>query len=181
MNLQDQENSVHNELIGQNDSSADNKKKEEIGTSGESNPLIADASDTILQKPEGEKKKQVRQKAAKKSAGSAEDTISKSPDTERVETTEQQIANSPEEVGNSDDVSDQLPEGNIDASVKDINQNTGELINFSLLNKAELIAYLEELVSTKPVQEIRRDVENIKVNFYKKHRAEIDGKRKKFM
>ncbi len=56
-----------------------------------------------------------------------------------------------------------------------------EIINYSLLSKKELVKTLEELLQSKPVQEIRRDVETIKVNFYKKHRLEVEIKRKKFL
>jgi hypothetical protein len=54
-------------------------------------------------------------------------------------------------------------------------------INLAALTKEELIALLEELLRDKPVETIINDVENIKINYYKKHKAEIEKKRKAFL
>jgi len=56
-----------------------------------------------------------------------------------------------------------------------------EIINLGLLSKADLVKMLEETLQNSALDEIRRDVEAIKVNFYKKHRSEIEMKRKKFV
>ena len=56
-----------------------------------------------------------------------------------------------------------------------------EIINLGLLSKADLVKMLEETLQNSALDEIRRDVEAIKVNFYKKHRLEIEMKRKKFV
>lgn len=45
-------------------------------------------------------------------------------------------------------------------------------------NKAQLVELLAELMAEKPVQTLRRDVEAIKVAFYKLHRAELEAARK---
>ena len=52
---------------------------------------------------------------------------------------------------------------------------------FHSMEKDELLKVLEELVDSKPVQGIRNDVEAIKVCFYKRHKADIEQKRKRFM
>jgi len=56
-----------------------------------------------------------------------------------------------------------------------------EIINLGLLSKADLVKMLEETLQNSAMDEIRRNVEAIKVNFYKKHRSEIEMKRKKFV
>ncbi len=53
--------------------------------------------------------------------------------------------------------------------------------NLSVLSKVDLIAMLAELLSARPVETIINDVENIKINYYKKHKAEIEKKRKAFV
>jgi len=58
---------------------------------------------------------------------------------------------------------------------------TVEPVDYSHHTKDELIDVLKILLETKPVQEILDDVESIKVNFYKKHRAEVERLRKKFI
>ena len=53
--------------------------------------------------------------------------------------------------------------------------------DYSKDNKPELVEILKILIETKPVNEIKGDVENIKINFYKKHKAENERLRKKFV
>ncbi len=47
--------------------------------------------------------------------------------------------------------------------------------------KAELLDIFAELLASRPIQSIRREVEAIKVAFYKMHRAEVDALREKFL
>ncbi len=49
------------------------------------------------------------------------------------------------------------------------------------LDKEELLQELEKLLEAKPAPTIREDVEAIKVSFYKRHKTELEQKRKKFM
>ncbi|HJZ39327.1 MAG TPA: DUF349 domain-containing protein [Bacteroidales bacterium] len=56
-----------------------------------------------------------------------------------------------------------------------------DVINFALLSKEDLIALLKEMIDSRPVERIINDVENIKINYYKKHKAEIEKKRKSFV
>lgn len=53
--------------------------------------------------------------------------------------------------------------------------------DFAGFSKAELIATLKELVGSGEILKIRRDVEGIKVAFYKKHKAEVEKLRKEFV
>ncbi len=56
-----------------------------------------------------------------------------------------------------------------------------EPADFQSMDKEQLLTALEKLIGSKPVMAVREDVEAIKVNFYKRHKADIDQKRKKFM
>jgi hypothetical protein len=56
-----------------------------------------------------------------------------------------------------------------------------EIVNYSTLSKEELIALLKEMLDTRPIETIINEVENIKINYYKKHKAEIEKKRKAFV
>ena len=56
-----------------------------------------------------------------------------------------------------------------------------DAVNLSQMSKEELIALLSQLLDTRPVETIINDVENIKINYYKKHKAEIERKRKAFV
>ena len=48
-------------------------------------------------------------------------------------------------------------------------------------SKEELLDFLATLLAERPVQEIRREVEAVKVAFYKRHHAETDAARKAFV
>jgi hypothetical protein len=50
--------------------------------------------------------------------------------------------------------------------------------DYSKYSKAELVHKLNELLSNKSVENVRSSVESIKINFYKKHKAEIEVVRK---
>lgn len=53
--------------------------------------------------------------------------------------------------------------------------------DYSTLTREDLVNRLEILLENQNVQEIRSDVDHIKVNFYKKNKAEIELKRKRFI
>ncbi len=50
-----------------------------------------------------------------------------------------------------------------------------------MLTREDLVNRLEVLLENQDIQEIRSDIDHIKVNFYKKNKAEIELKRKKFI
>lgn len=58
---------------------------------------------------------------------------------------------------------------------------TVKAVDYSTFSKEGLISTLTLLIEDRPIQEIRNDVENIKINFYKKHKIELEKKRKKFL
>lgn len=54
-------------------------------------------------------------------------------------------------------------------------------INYSLLSNADLVKVLSELVNGQNVNKIFHEVDEIKTQFYKKHKAEVLEKQKKFL
>lgn len=54
-------------------------------------------------------------------------------------------------------------------------------INYAALSMEDLVALLREMVGNKTVESIINDVESIKINFYKKHKADIEQRRKAFI
>jgi hypothetical protein len=56
-----------------------------------------------------------------------------------------------------------------------------ERIQFAALPKEDLVALLKDFIHQKSIHEIINDVENIKINFYKKHKADLEKKRKNFV
>jgi hypothetical protein len=60
-----------------------------------------------------------------------------------------------------------------------IEEEHKELVeDYSILTKEEIIKTLDFLLKNKPVETIRQNVESLKINFYKKVRAELDALRK---
>jgi hypothetical protein len=177
MKLPDQENSVQDELF----SKAENKNSENAPSNGN----IESENDNIERITEQEtaviKKKATKGKSRKK----VQKLDDENPLVKEVSiTSEIPIDNAP--VALEPELINEEPsvvEKEITNNPKD--QGPSEIhydaIKFSSFSKEELIKTLEEILYSKPIQEIRRDVESIKVNFYKKHRAEIELKRKKFV
>lgn len=56
-----------------------------------------------------------------------------------------------------------------------------EKVDFTIFTKEELIKSFEHVLETREVQKIRSTIDVIKINFYKKHRADIDELRKLFI
>lgn len=68
------------------------------------------------------------------------------------------------------------------AEAEQSNEETAKnLEGISGLSKAELVGLFASLLESKPVQQIRREAEAVKVAFYKIHRAEYDQKRREFI
>lgn len=53
--------------------------------------------------------------------------------------------------------------------------------DYSMLSRGDLVNRLEVLLESQPVNDIRSDVDHIKINFYKKVKLETEQKRKKFV
>jgi hypothetical protein len=54
-------------------------------------------------------------------------------------------------------------------------------VDYSGFSKPELVATLALIIENRPVNEIRDDVERIRVQFYKKHKAEVDEEKDRFI
>ena len=73
------------------------------------------------------------------------------------------------------------PVGNgVPESEPEAGEDTAELDSVAGKSKPELLDMLASLLSERPVQSIRREVDAIKVAFYKLRRAETEAARKAF-
>jgi hypothetical protein len=87
---------------------------------------------------------------------------------------------------NLDDESVEMDAEEDEAEDEDIEEEHTETLStvhtdYSLLNREELVDALKALLAVKSVQRIRAEVESIKINFYKKHKAEFERKRKEWV
>lgn len=53
-------------------------------------------------------------------------------------------------------------------------------IDYSTLSKAQIIKEFEFLLESRHVNSLRIEIENLKINFYKRHKIELEKQRKKF-
>ncbi len=60
-------------------------------------------------------------------------------------------------------------------------EEAGEGMDLAGMNKRQLLDLFAQLLADKPIQSLRKDVEAIKVAFYKLHRAEVEAQRKAFL
>jgi hypothetical protein len=56
-----------------------------------------------------------------------------------------------------------------------------EVIDYASLNKKDLVDTLKDIIDNKSLLQIKNDVELIKIHYYKKHKAEVDQKKKNFL
>jgi hypothetical protein len=63
----------------------------------------------------------------------------------------------------------------------DPNREDAEGMDYSAHSKEELVEILLKLLESTPIDHLRREVEYIKVQFYKKHKADVEKKRKEFI
>ena len=75
------------------------------------------------------------------------------------------------------------PEFDLEESEVDENKETEEsdTVDYSGNNNSQLLSIFSELLHTHPVQTIRKNVDAIKIAFYKNYRNEVDQLRKKFI
>jgi hypothetical protein len=81
----------------------------------------------------------------------------------------------------SDEEDEEMEDEDIEVDSESNESSTSVHTDYSLLTREELIEALKSLLAVKSVQRIRAEVENIKINFYKKHKAEFERKRKEWV
>ncbi len=122
---------------------------------------------------EAEVEEKVEEKALEKEAVEAKEKVEEKPTEpgetekdEKEETVEKVAAEKPEE-------EKKQPEA--------VPEPEKEEVDYSTLSLVELINALRELVSNAREQDVKDDVDNIKINFYKKYRASVEEEKKKFI
>jgi hypothetical protein len=99
---------------------------------------------------------------------------------EIIDYTNKPVEESEVEIEDKIKFDDQHGEGNHD-HIKQSSKYQIEKIEYAKLSKEDLVKVLKDLLNKQNVNEIRRDVDAIKSNFYKRHKTEIEEIRKKFI
>ena len=66
-------------------------------------------------------------------------------------------------------------------SVKDRGDDINFQVDYSTLTREDLLDRLQELLDNNDVRDLRSDIDNIKINYYKKYKLEVEQKRKQFV
>ena len=115
------------------------------------------------------------------------------PATSQAEQNAAAIENEPEEVTSSVDFTDEeaelaanAPEFELEgedesSAIDEAPKENASTPDYNGKSKTELLAILADILANKPVQTIRRDVEAIKIAFYKTYRAEVERARRAFV
>lgn len=115
------------------------------------------------------------------------------PATSQAEQNAAAIENKPEEVTSSVDFTDEeaelaanAPEFELEgedesSAIDEAPKENASTTDYNGKSKADLLAILADILANKPVQTIRRDVEAIKIAFYKTYRAEVERARRAFV
>lgn len=115
------------------------------------------------------------------------------PATSQAEQNAAAIENEPEEVTSSVDFTDEeaelaanAPEFELEgedesSAIDEAPKENASTTDYNGKSKADLLAILADILANKPVQTIRRDVEAIKIAFYKTYRAEVERSRRAFV
>lgn len=85
-----------------------------------------------------------------------------------------------------DDESMDIDDSEDDDTAEDIDDDeeagdTKPSTDYSQLTREQLVDALKAILAAKPIQRLRAEVESIKINFYKKHKAEVERKRKEWV
>jgi hypothetical protein len=88
---------------------------------------------------------------------------------------------SPEDTGTPEEEESEFSPMLSEEEEEDSKQQPPAKVDYSILSKAQLIKEFEFLLESKHVNSIRNEVENLKINFYKKHKIELEKKRKLFL
>lgn len=183
MTVENPNDSVQNEQLDPSDAGIDNKEEKksiqaenkekdkpispeeegglpEIKTDSDKEPLKPDPKSST--KPE----KAVAEKAESSKPGKtvSNESTEDSTETDNEDITEEEPSESTDKQNEATEPAEDLPE-----------------VDYSHRSRADLVETLELLVENRPPNEIREDVDKIKVLFYKKYKAEVDEIKARFI
>ena len=186
MELKNQKDQISDDQFGNAESTPVNPENEEnlpLDESSEATNVVSSSTEEAVKEPKkvkSPKKLEVVEEAQVESLATSSKTIPNEVDHEEVEELEQ-IDITPDEIEAVDE-DEEEEEDQVDDE-EDADESTMELesVDYSTLTREELVDRLAKILEVRPVQRIRADVESIKVNFYKKHKAEYERKRKEWV
>ncbi len=180
---------VQEEQIGEDEKNAEINTKDENAL--EDSDEIKDEKETVNKVDPKEKKNSEKEKAVKKgkTTGKSSPAAKKARTSKKV-TAEDKVKNeTTKESADKDEViSEAVPKEKEESKTKvaeispepeDVTEKS-EKVDYAALSKEDLVAILKEILDKGTLNEIIHDIDVIKIHFYKKHKADVEKKRKKF-
>lgn len=81
----------------------------------------------------------------------------------------------------SEPISEEKEQISVELKEKPTAPSEPEKVDYSQFSKEEMVAMLRKLISEKPIQQLKDEVDSIKSNFYKRHKAEVEELKAKFI
>lgn len=165
MELNDQKDQIKNDQFGEAESTKETSLNED------QKPLEHSNEETEISENQDEVK-------------ASQDTVEKVASIDKDQETAQKDTEDEEDEGlypESDIDLENDDESEEDEEEDDDESDDFEVVDYSTLSREELVDKLTKLLENRPIQKIRADIESIKINFYKKHKAEFERKRKEWV
>lgn len=174
------ENSVEETTKESADPKKESTKKKEVEDSKEDKAEVVDTSDT---EEETSSKKTKVAKKTKESIPKEEKSKSKKKDTEEEKKDEPKEEKSEEEKKETEaEVKEKTEEEKKEAKpTKDEKLEERLSVDYTNFSKADLVTEVKQLLGDFPLEKVKDNIENLKVFFYKKHKADIEKEKKKFL
>ena len=127
-------------------------------------------SEKEAKKEDDTSKKEVKSKPKAKTKKEPEEKAE-----EKIENQENESKDSVESVNSKEDNSE------VEKAEDDKPEETREIIDYVKLSKEDIVKVFSDLLNNYPVDQIKNDIELIKVNFYKKHKQDLEKLKSNFI
>jgi len=168
----EEKSSVREEQFGEEKNSPENTVKKEEPSDQVIDTQIGEDADNELvnsgEAPEEEVKKE------EENSLKAEEDPEKAEEKEPIKAEED-----PEKAEEKEPI--KAEEDSDEAEEKEVEEIFVKSVDYSTFGKEQLVSRLTLLIEERPVNEIRNDIDRIKINFYKKHRNELEQKKNQFL
>ncbi len=195
MDNNEEKSSVREEQFGEEKNNPENTvKKEETSDQHKDSQIGEDpdgefvnSSETTAEKTDSEKNATDSSLLEKSNDGNNSKQIESDVDSEKAEEKEPAKAEEDideiagEEVKKEEEDLLKAEEDTEKAEEKEVEEILVRSVDYSTFGKEQLVNRLTLLIEERPVNEIRNDIDQIKINFYKKHRSELEQKKKQFL
>ena len=164
----------------------DSSLQEKSNDGNDSKQIKSDVDPDKVEEKEPTKVEEDTDKTAEEEVKKEEDQVKAEEDPDKAEedtdeTAEEEVKKEEDSVKAEEKEATKTEEKPDEAEEKEVEEILVRSVDYSTFGKEQLVNRLTLLIEERPVNEIRNDIERIKINFYKKHRSELEQKKKQFL